>query len=587
MLQPRMALSGAESQADTPLRRALLACRQQFIAVGLFSGLVNILQLTTSIYMMQVFDRVLSSRVTDTLLYLSAIAIFAVLTMALLEAVRGQVMQRIGGWVEQRVAPEGFIRAIESTLRGRAYRMEALRDLAVCRGFLSSPGMLSLYDVPWVPIYIAVIFGLHWVMGLIALAGACILFGLTLASELTTSELLKKANVSAMASQRRAEAITRNAEVIDSMGMLPAVIGRWREAVAETQGPQQLAADRSAILVAITKFSRLAIQIAILGVGAYLVLQQELTSGASIAGSIIMGRALAPVEQMIGGWKQLVQARQSLRRLQAFLAQPRLRPPGLPLPEPVGKLSVERVSYAFPGQSTAMIKGVNFTLEPGESLAIIGPSAAGKTTLIRMMIGTLQASAGTIRLDGADVYMWLREDFGRHVGYLPQDVELFDGTVFRNIARMAEANPEDVFEAAQLAGCHDMILRLPQGYDTEIGDGGQHLSGGQRQLLGLARAMFGRPKLIVLDETNSNLDGDSEAALTRALDRLKEIGTTVVLVSHRPALVQGVDKVLLLKDGAIEMYGPRAEVMKRLMQPRAPEVAAGPQAPRLEGSTAR
>jgi PrtD family type I secretion system ABC transporter len=586
MVQPRIALPGAELQAETTLRRALATCRRQFLAVGLFSGLVNLLQLTTSLYMMQVFDRVLATRITDTLIYLSVIACFAVLTLALLEAVRGQVMQRVGAWVEQKVAPEGFIRAIESTLRGRPYRMEALRDLAVCRNYLSSPGMLSLYDVPWVPVYIGVIFMLHWVMGLIALGGALILFGLTMASEMMTSNLLKKANVAAMASQRRADAISRNAEVIDSMGMLPAVIGRWREAVAEQIRPQQAAADRAAILVAMTKFFRLAVQIAILGVGAYLVLQQELTSGASIAGSIIMGRALAPVEQMIGGWKQLVAARQSFRRLQAFLAQPRLRPAGLPLPEPEGRISVERVSYAFPGQGVAMIKGVNFALEPGESLAIIGPSAAGKTTLIRLMIGTLQASAGTVRLDGADVYHWMREDFGRYVGYLPQDVELFDGTVFKNIARMTEADPEDVYEAAKLAGCHDMILRLPQGYETEIGDSGQHLSGGQRQLIGLARAMFGRPKFVLLDEPNSNLDGDSEAALTRALERLKGQGTTVVLVSHRPALVQGVDKVLLLKDGAIEMFGPRAEVMKRLIQPRPTEVTNNP-APRLEGTNAR
>jgi PrtD family type I secretion system ABC transporter len=416
-----------------------------------------------------------------------------------------------------------------------------------------------------------------------------ILFGLTLTSELSTSKLLREANTAAMNSQRRAESITRNAEVIDSMGMLPAVIGQWRDSVAAMTVPQQRAADRAAMLVAATKFFRLAVQIAILGVGAYLVLQQELTSGASIAGSIIMGRALAPVEQMIGGWKALVQARQSFRRLQAFFGMPRLRPPGLPLPEPTGQLSVERVSYAFPGQGVAMIKGVNFALTPGESLAIIGPSAAGKTTLIRLLIGTLPASAGTVRLDGADVYQWMREDFGRHVGYLPQDVELFDGTVFRNIARMAEAEPEAVYDAARLAGCHDMILRLPNGYETEIGDSGQYLSGGQRQLIGLARAMFGRPKLVVLDEPNSNLDGDSEAGLTQALERLKAQDTTVVLVSHRPTLVQGVDKVLLLKDGAMEMFGPRAEVLKRLMtSPRPAEAPAGTTPmPRLEGSAAR
>src|SRR3954469_15694874 len=575
-----------DSAAETPLRRALAACRKQFLLVGLFSGVVNLLQLTTSFYMMQVFDRVLATRILDTLLYLSIIAVVAVMVLALLEAVRGQVMQRLAAWVEHRVAPEGFVRAIESALRGRPYRMEALRDLAVCRGFLGSAGALSLYDVPWVPIYLGFIFMLHPVMGFIALGGAVILFGLTLASELSTSKLLREANTAAMASQRRADSISRNAEVIDSMGMLPSVIGRWRESVAAMTVPQQRAGDRAAILVALTKFFRLAVQIAILGVGAYLVLSQELTSGASIAGSIILGRALAPVEQMIGGWKALVQARQSFRRLQAFLTQPRLRPAGMPLPEPTGRLSVERVSYAFPGQGVPLVKGVNFSLQPGESLAVIGPSAAGKTPLIRLLIGTLPASAGTVRLDGADVYQWMREDFGRHVGYLPQDVELFDGTVFNNIARMAEAEPAAVYEAAKLAGCHDMILRLPNGYDTQIGDGGQHLSGGQRQLVGLARAMFGKPKLIVLDEPNSNLDGDSEATLTRALERLKEQGTTVILVSHRPTLVQGVDKVLLLKDGALEMFGPRAEVLKRLMTGRPTEVQAAPSPQRVEGSAA-
>jgi len=578
---------GFGTRAQTPLQRALRACRKQFFLVGVFSGVVNLLQLTTSVYMMQVFDRVLASRSLDTLYFLSLIAIGATLVLALLEAVRGQVMQRLATWVEHRVAPEGFVRAIESTLRGRPYRMEALRDLAVCRGFLSSAGALSLYDIPWVPIYLGFIFMLHPVMGCIALAGAVTLFGLALLSELSTSKLLKEANSASMASQRRAESISRNAEVIDSMGMLPAVIGHWRESVAAMTEPQQRAADRAAILVAATKFFRLAVQIAILGVGAYAVLNQELTSGASIAGSIIMGRALAPVEQLIGGWKQLVQARQSFRRLQVFLTQPRLRPAGMLLPEPTGRLTVERVSYAFPGRDMALIKGVNFTLSPGESLAIIGPSAAGKTTLIRLLMGTLPPFAGTVRLDGADVYQWMREDFGRHVGYLPQDVELFDGTVFSNIARLADADPAAVYEAAKLAGCHEMILRLPNGYDTQIGDGGQHLSGGQRQLVGLARAMFGRPKLIVLDEPNSNLDGDAEARLIQALERLKEQDTTVVLVSHRPTLVQGVDKVLLLKDGTLEMFGPRVEVLKRLMTPPRPvEVPIPPANARLEGSAA-
>ena len=571
-----------EGGGSTPLHQAMQACRSQLIAVGVFSGVVNALQLTVSLYMMQVFDRVLATRNLDTLLYLTLIAIAAIGLLALLEAVRSQIMQRIGHWVEQHVAPESFVRALEAQLRGRPYRTEALRDLAVCRSYISSPGALALYDVPWVPIYLLVIFILNPLLGALALAGAVLLFALTIVNELSTANLLRQANTAALANQRRADAVSRNAEVIDSMGMQPAIMARWHAGVAEMMPPMTRAADRAAILLSITKFFRLAVQVAILGVGAYLVLQQELTSGASIAGSIIMGRALAPVEQLIGGWKQLVQARQSWRRLTTFLAMPRIRPPGIPLPEPTGRLSVERLTYAFPGQGSATIKGVHFGLEPGESLAIIGPSAAGKTTLIRLLIGTLQPVSGNVRLDGADVFTWLREDFGRHVGYLPQDVELFDGTVFDNIARMGEAEAEQVFEAARLAGCHDLILRLPQGYETVIGDGGQHLSGGQRQLVGLARAMFRRPKFVVLDEPNSNLDGDAEQALLGALREMKDSGATVILVSHRPVLVQGVDKVLLLRDGVMEMFGPRTEVLKKLMQPARPQaVAAG--GGRLEG----
>ncbi|WP_203074876.1 type I secretion system permease/ATPase [Falsiroseomonas ponticola] len=573
-----------DRQPDTVLSRAIAAGRSQLVAVGLFSGVVNLLQLTVSLYMMQVFDRVLSTRSIDTLYYLTAIAMFALLVMAVLDGLRGQVMQRLATWVEGKAAPEAFIRAIESQLRGRPYRMEALRDLAVCRGWLGSPASLTVFDVPWVPIYLAVIFALHPTLGWIAFGGAVLLFGLTLANEWATGALLRQASTAGMASQRRAESMVRNAEVIDSMGMAPAVLQRWREGLAASIPPQEKAADRAAMLLSITRFFRLTIQVAVLGVGAWLTLEQQLTSGASIAASIIMGRALAPVEQMIGGWKQLVQARQSYRRLLGFLALPRIRPPGMPLPEPTGRVTAERVTFGFPGQPVAIIKGISFALTAGESLAIIGPSAAGKTTLIRLLIGTLQPSAGTVRLDGADVFTWQREDFGRYVGYLPQDVELFDGTVMKNIGRMRDADPEMVFEAARLAGCHEMILRLPQGYDTEIGDGGQHLSGGQRQLIGLARAMFGHPRFVVLDEPNSNLDGDAEQALIRGLEALKARNCTVILVSHRPTLVQGVDKVLLLRDGAAEAFGPRAEVLKRLVQQARPQEVAPPAAGRAEGT---
>jgi len=571
------AARGPVPLAETPLGKALAVCRRQFWLVAAFSGVVNLLQLTVSIYMMQVFDRVLATRNTDTLMYLTIVAIFALMILAMLEAVRSVIMQRIAAWVEQRVAPEGFMRAVEGQLRGGNYRMEALRDLGLCCGFLGSPGMLALFDLPWVPVYIALVFLLHPMLGWLALGGAMVLFFLTLANEALTSKAMQTAGVATMQGHRRAEAIARNAEVIDSMGMMPAVLKRWRSAFSGAQDPQEKAGDRAAIILALIKFFRLAIQLAVLGLGAWLVLQQELTAGASIAASIVMGRALAPVEQVVGSWKQLVQARAALRRLTVFLTMPRLRPPGLPMPAPEGTLSVERVSYNFPGQNVSMIKGVNFALPAGESLAIIGPSAAGKTTLIRMIIGTLPATAGHVRLDGADVFLWQREDFGRYLGYLPQDVELFEGTVFDNIARLGEATPEAVFEAAMMAGCHDMILRLTAGYETEIGDGGAHLSGGQRQLIGLARALFGNPKLVVLDEPNSNLDGDSEAGLARAMQTLKARGTTVVLVSHRPALVQEVDKVLVMKDGAAELFGPRAEVLKRLSGPpvRPVQLASG------------
>lgn len=580
---PSSLRAGVPIDPDNALAKAVSATRAQFVSVGAFSLVVNLLMLTTSIYMMQVFDRVLATRSTDTLLFLTLIALGALLALALLEAARTQILARTAAWIEQRVAPETFARALEAQLRARPYRAEALRDLAVCRGFVASPGMTALYDVPWVPVYLAFVFLLHPSLGWLALGGAIMLFLLTLANEWSTGRLLRTANTAVLTAQRRADSIVRNAEVIDSMGMTGDVIRRWQEASARVVPAQLSAADRAAWIMGTTKFVRLGVQVGVLGLGALLVLDQAITAGAMIAASIIMGRALAPVEQMIGAWKQLVSARQSYRRLTAHLSMPRIRPPGIPLPEPEARLVAERVTYAFPGASLATIKGVSFALEPGESLAVIGPSAAGKTTLIRLLIGVLEPTAGTVRLGGANVYTWMREDFGRHVGYLPQDVELFDGTVMQNIARMAEPDPEAVFEAARLAGCHEMILRLPQDYRTEIGDGGTFLSAGQRQMIGLARALYGRPKLVVLDEPNSNLDGDGEAALLKALERLKAQGTTVVLVSHRPTLVQGVDKVLLLRDGAVELYGPRAEILKRLMQPARPaEVAAPPAAPRLD-----
>ena len=563
---PRLARLDQRGRTETVLSRMIGFCKTQLLLVGLFSGMVNLLQLSASLYTMQIFDRVITTHNVNTLIYLSLIAGTAILLLAILEFTRNQIMQRLSTWVELKVAPEGFARAIENVLRGHSYRMEALRDLATCRGYVGSSAALALYDVPWVPVFLGVIFILHPMQGFVATGGAIVLFVLTLLNELITSPLTKEANTAAINSQRRADSIARNAEAIDSMGMMPAVMRRWQESVAEMMTPQRRAAQRGSVLSAMAKFVRLGVQIAVLGVGAYLVLQHELTSGALIAGSIIMGRALAPVEMLIGGWKQFVQVRQAFSRLQTFLRQPRLRPPGLPLPEPVGRLSVERVTYAFPNTTSTIVKGVQFTLNPGESLAVIGPSAAGKSTLIKMLIGTLAPSAGAVRLDGADV---LSAGCGRILDDMSATCRRPSNCLRARCSATSRGwvrrDPEQVFAAAQLAGCHEMIMRLPLGYETEIGENGQFLSGGQRQLIGLARALFGNPKFVVLDEPNSNLDGESEKELIGALEKLKALETTVVLVSHRPGLVQHVDLVLMMRDGAVEMFGPRTDVLNRVI----------------------
>ncbi|WP_424814279.1 type I secretion system permease/ATPase [Roseococcus sp. YIM B11640] len=536
---------------------------------------MNLLQLTISLYMMQVFDRVMTTRSLDTLAYLTLIAAFALLILAVLEACRAMVMQRLSAWIEARSAPEAFTRAIEAQLAGGPYRMEALRDLAACRGFFGSPGMLALFDVPWVPVYLAMIFLLHPALGWMATAGATLLLALALLNEGLTRRALAQASLAALQAQRRMDSIARNAEAIEGMGMTRAVLARWEEASQRLARPQRQAADRGAILLSVIKFSRLALQLAIMGGGAWLVLDHQLSAGASVAASIVMGRALAPVEQVVAGWKPLVQARQALRRLQAFLALPRLRPEGLALPAPAGALVLERVSWTPPGRAAPFVKAVTLSLPPGESLGIIGPSAAGKTTLLRLIIGTLQPSAGDVRLDGAELSQWRREELGRHLGYLPQDVELFDGTVLENIARLEEGPPEAAFAAARLAGCHEMILRLPQGYETLLGEGGTRLSGGQRQMIGLARAFHGQPRVVVLDEPNAHLDGDAEKSLLAALEQLRRRRVTVVLVTHNPALVQGLDHVLVMRDGAAELFGPREAVLRRLSGAPRPALVQG------------
>lgn len=573
------ASSPSPSAAD-----ALRACRSALVLAGLFSAVASLLQLTVSLYMMQVFDRVFASRSLDTLYWLTVVALAALCLFGIMEGTRLRIMGRIGHWLEARLAARTFLHGLESRLRGSHHGAETLRDLSLVRGWLSSSGPLALFDLPWVPIYLVLIFLLHPLLGLMALGGAVLLVVFTLAGEMLAGALHRTVAQNTAAGHRQAEMLLRNADVIDAMGMAGQALERWQATATVTAPLDDRAAARSAVLLGLTRFVRQGLQISMLGTGAWLVLRHDMTGGASIAASILIGRALAPVEQVIGGWKGLVQARQAWIRVMTALATPSLRADARPLPAVEGRIDVEGLFYQRDDRTAPVLHGLSFTFAAGESVALVGPSGAGKTTLARLLIGTLSPSVGHVRLDGADIFARPRADLGPQVGYLPQTVELFEGTVFDNIARMGHAEAKAVHAAAMLAGCHEMILRLPNGYDTDVGEGGRNLSGGQRQMVGLARALFGTPRLLVLDEPNANQDTAGEACLMSVLDHLKAAGATVLLISHRPSVLQWVDKILVLNGGRIENFGARADVLESLIRPvpaslPSPAAASGRQDP--------
>lgn len=571
-----VAAQPASSQIPTdPVRDARLKIMPYIWHVLAFSMVLNILVMTSSFYMMQVFDRVLTSHSTSTLFYLTLIAVGALAILAVLEFVRTRIMSRIGIWFETRLTAEGLQRAVEASLTGREYRAEILRDLANLRSFFSGSCILNLFDVPWIFIYLLVVYMLHPVLGHITLLGAILLTALAWINDRVTQNDLKQAGILGQKTYRRAEAAIRNAEAIDVMGMLPGLIHRWRQENDHVQELMLKASDRSGSIMAVSKFMRLILQIIVLAAGAKLALDREMTSGGMVAASIIISRALAPIESAIGNWRYTLSALQTYNRLRDIYSKPMLRPTAMQLPKPKGHLTVEGVSYVIGGQKMPVIKGVTFDIKPGQITALVGPSAAGKSTLARLCVGAYLPSYGNVRLDGADVFLWERQDFGQYVGYLPQDVELFAGTVRENISRLLPCDPAEVVQAAQMAGAHDMILRLPQGYETEIGEGGVLLSGGQRQRIGLARAMFRSPQFVVLDEPNSSLDAEGEEALNQAILRLKQQGTTVLLIGHRPSILQHVDTIIVLREGRIEMMGPRNEILAKIL-PSAPKaVQAG------------
>ncbi|HEV7370519.1 type I secretion system permease/ATPase [Arenibaculum sp.] len=561
---------------ETSFAQALARARGSFVAAGGFSLAVNLLMLTSALYMMQVFDRVLSSGRVETLVYLTLLAAGALLLLAVLDVVRGRVLVRVAAWTERVVAPGALARSVDAALRRGDERADALRDLAVLRGFLGGPGMLALFDLPWVPVYLAVAYLLHPVLGHVALAGAAVLFALAVANDRLTHVPLRQAEAAARRALRTAEAGYRNAEVVDALGLVPGLARRWGRDHAQAVMLQTRAADRAGLVLGMAKFSRLFVQVAILGVGAWLVLGQELTAGAMVAGSILLGRALAPAEQAISIWRQAVAAREAKRRLRAFFDRPERRPAGMALPTPEGRFAVEDITFTFAPGGRPVLDGVSFSLAPGETLGIVGPSAAGKSTLARLLVGVEAPARGAVRLDGADLFAWPRADLARHLGYLPQDVELFAGTVAENVARLGPVDPEAVVAAARLANCHEMVLRLENGYATELGENGAKLSGGQRQRIALARALYGAPRLVVLDEPNASLDGEGEVALNRAIRTLRERGTTVVVIGHRPSTLAAVDKVLVLAEGRVERFGPRQEVLEALTRRSLRPVPARP-----------
>lgn len=577
----------------TDLDQSVAQIRSALLVLAIFSFAINLLMLTSPIYMLQVYDRVLVTGRVETLVLITILAGAALLILGILDSLRSAVMVRMGCWLNDRLAPVLIAGGVRARLAGDSSGAQPLRDLAQVQSYLSSQGLTALFDAPWTPVFLGLVWLLHPSLGLFATIAAVILLLLGVANELMTRKSSQAASSTQIAAFQQAETTIRNAEVVRAMGMLPGLLERWRSSNDAFLQATLSSAERGGVILGLTKFVRFFVQSATLGLGAYLVLKGEVTGGAMIASSILLGRALAPIEFAIGSWRNMAAARIAFERLKTRLQAVPPEPQRTRLPEPYGHVVLDHVSYAPLGNRTRVIDNVSFRLVPGEALAVIGPSASGKSTLCRLIAGTASPNEGVIRLDGSEFQHWNHEQLGRYIGYLPQDVELFPGTIRDNISRMAKADDEEVVRAAVLAHAHEMIQRLPQGYETPIGEAGARLSGGQRQRIGLARAVFGSPKVIILDEPNANLDQAGEMALAAAVRELKERGTTLMIVGHRPSTLAQVDKVLFLKDGRVELFGSREDVLGRLrlaagesarVAPPARETAAAGQ--RLEDAPA-
>jgi len=548
----------------TDIDRALTEARSVLWVMAIFSFAINMLMLTSPLYMIQVYDRVLTTGRIETLVMLTLMAAGALLLLGLLDTLRSNLMVRMGCWLNTRLGPILLAAGVRGRLSGDNSGGQALRDLAQIQSFVSSQGLTMFFDAPWTPIFLILIWLLHPVLGMIAVASAVLLFGLGLLNELVTRRATLTANNAAMTAQQYADLTIRNAEVVRAMGMLPAMTERWTSSNNAALSAIQYAAERGGLIMGLTKFLRLFVQTATLGMGAYLVLAGEVSGGVMIASSILLGRALAPVEAAMGTWRNFVATRLAYNRIKQRLKNSPPEAERIRLPEPYGHLVLDKVQFEPNGSRAPILENISLRIRPGEALAVIGPSAGGKSTLCRILTGIAAPTSGEIRLDGSELFHWDPEQLGRFIGYLPQDVELFAGTVRENISRMTDADDEQIIEAAVLAHAHDLIQTLPQGYDTQIGEIGSRLSGGQRQRIGLARAVFGSPRIIVLDEPNANLDQAGEAALAAAINKLKARDVAVVIVGHRPSTLACADRIIFLRDGRIELQGEREEVLRRL-----------------------
>ncbi len=552
------------------IRESLRACSGALTAVAIYSGAINVLMLTGALFMLQVYDRVLPSHSVPTLVGLFVIVIILYTAQGLLDMVRARIMVRIGRSLDEDINGQVYQAVVQLPLRMRrsSNALQPLRDLDQLRSFLSSSGPTALFDLPWIPLYLALCFAFHLWIGLTATFGALLLIALALVTELRVRRSSVDTVGQGAARLALADASRRNAEVLAAMGMTQALCCRWQEINTRYMDSQQRSSDVSVTLGAISRVLRIFLQSTVLGVGAYLVIHQSATAGVIIASSILTSRALAPVELAIGHWKAFLSARQSWHRLTMLLGSNfRTRTP-LPLPEPCRGISVRSVHVTPPGETTPVVRGATFELAAGQALGIIGPSASGKSSLVRALVGVWKPAIGTVELDGASLDRWSAEALGRYIGFLPQDVELFDGSISENIARFkADPEPTAVIAAAQAAGIHQMILSLPNGYETRIGEDGAALSAGQRQPVALARALYRDPFLVVLDEPNSNLDAEGERALTKAISGVRERGGIVIIVAHRPSALVAVDHVAAMAQSRIQAFGARDEILQQVLRP--------------------